>query len=299
MDTDFHEVEAQKFVSIRVIRDLISQGLSSFTMMSLKPHSPAWYDNLAHIQQSYYYPWQTTLPLFHGEDVYQEMVRQHLSPTSDVLEVACAQGEFARSLAPHCQSITAYDRILPWIQSAQQEANSQGLTNITFLCHDSSLEANNGQACLPAPDDAFDLLICSKGPFHWIDDARRVARPGAVLLMLVPDAVPLTPWHERLPERLRWQQPIDPHWARGAIKQRLTEVGLEMDSWWSFDVPEIFPDPEQLYIWLSWGMSPDEVPSLVEIAPLLGQIFDEYSTAQGLEIRYHRYIWKAIVAADI
>ena len=36
-------------------------------------------------------------------------------------------------------------------------------------------------------DGSFDVLICGKGLSPWIEDAWRVARPGAVLLMLAPD----------------------------------------------------------------------------------------------------------------
>ena len=195
----------------------------------------------------------------------------------------------------HAGSVLGYDRTAAWIALARQAACQCGLTNATFVCHDSSPEANGGHARLPAPDTAFDLLICSKGPFHWIDDARRVARPGAVLLMLVPDARPLPPWHALLPEVLQWTEVSDPHWARPAIEQRLAAVGLALHSWWSFDVPEVFPDTEQLYLWLTFGSTPDEVPAYAEVRPVLERIFAEYGGREGVELRHRRYLWKAVV----
>lgn len=263
--------------------------------MTAKPHSPAWYDHLAKDQEGYYYPWKSKLPPYHGEDIFLEMVQQHLSITSDVLEIACAHGKVALDIAPSCRSIVAYDRVASWIENARASAGRRGLENATFLCHDSSLEANDGEARLPGADDSYDLLICSKGPFHWIEDARRVARTGAVLLMLVPDAAPLTAWHSRLPESLRWKDVDGHHWARPAIEQRLTNGGLELDSWWSFDVPETFPDPEQLYVWLSWGKATDEIPTLIEARSTLERIFDVYGNVDGVSIRYRRYIWIAVV----
>jgi SAM-dependent methyltransferase len=263
--------------------------------MALIPHSPAWYDQMAERQEGYYYPWRSHLPAFHGEDVYAEMVKQHFSPTIDVLEAACAHGEFALGIAPLCRSILAYDRVAPWIERAQQTVAQRGLTNLTFVCHDSSTDANGGWARLPANDATFDLLICSKGPFHWITDARRVARPGGVLLMLVPDATPLTPWHAQLPESLRWQVGPDPYWARPAIERRLIESDLTIQCWWSFDVPETFADLEQLYVWLSWGRAADEIPTWAEVEPTLQQIFDNYGTSAGVAIRHQRHIWKAVV----
>jgi ubiquinone/menaquinone biosynthesis C-methylase UbiE len=121
--------------------------------MTAKPHSPAWYDSLAERQEGYHYPWKSELPTYHGEDVFRAMVRQHLSTTSDVLEVACAHGELALEIAPQVRSIVAYDRIASWIARAQNAAQQQGFDNVTFLCHDSSLDANDGQARLPGEDD--------------------------------------------------------------------------------------------------------------------------------------------------
>jgi SAM-dependent methyltransferase len=222
-------------------------------------------------------------------------VEGHVRPDADVLDVACAQGEVALRIAPRARSVLGYDRTVAWIELARRAAREGGTTNATFVCHDSSPEANGGRARLPAEEASFDLLICGKGPFHWMEDARRVARPGAVLLMLVPDPDPLTPWHGMLPERLRWKDAPDPHWARPAIEQRLAAGRLSLHSWWSFDVPEVFPDPEQLYAWLAWGYTPDEVPSLPEVRPVLERVFAEHGDADGVAIRHRRYLWKAVV----
>jgi SAM-dependent methyltransferase len=254
-----------------------------------------WYDGLATLQQGYYYPWRSHLNAYNGEDTYRAMVNQHLHPDIDVLDVACAHGVVALDIAPHCRSILGYDRICAWIELAQRAASVRGLTNATFVCHDSSPDANGGRVCLPAPDASFDLLICSKGPFHWIEDARRVARPGAVLLMLVPDARPLPPWHASLPESMQWTAVADPQWARPAIEERLAAVGLALHSWWSFDVPELFPNPEQWYAAATFGALPGEEPPFAEVRPALEHIFAEYASEDGLELRHRRYLWKAVV----
>ncbi len=263
--------------------------------MCLQPGSAEWYDRLATLQTGYYYPWRSQLGAWHGEDAYLTMIRQYLRPDIDVLDAACGHGNVALDIAPHCRSVLGYDRTAPWIALAQQAARERRLTNVTFVCHDSSAEANGGHARLPATGAAFDLLICSKGPFHWIEDARRVARPGAVLVMLVPDATPLPPWHASLPARLQWTEANDPYWARPAIEQRLATAGLVIHSWWSFDVPEVFPDPEQLYVWRTFGATRDEVPSFAEVSPILEGLFAEYSGPAGVELRHRRYLWTAVV----
>ena len=263
--------------------------------MRLSPQTAEWYDRLTTLQRGYYYPWRSQLSPWNGEDAYLALVRQHIRPDADVLDVACGHGEVAVAIAPLCRSVLGYDRTAAWVELAQQAARERGLLNATVVCHDSSPEANGGRARLPAANASFDLLICSKGPFHWIEDARRVARPGAVLLMLVPDARPLTPWHAWLPESLRWYVAPDPHWARPAIEQRLAAAGLSLHSWWSFDVPEVFPDAEQLYTWLSWGATPDEIPSFAEVCQVLERVFAEHGSPEGVELRHHRYLWKAVV----
>jgi SAM-dependent methyltransferase len=262
--------------------------------MALIPHSAAWYDRLASMQKGYFYNWHSHIDPWHGEDFFRILLDKHLRPSMDVLEIACAQGELTLSIAASCRSVAGYDRTGEYIHLAQKTAQERGITNATFIQHDSSPEVNGGRAHMPVPDQTVDFLVCSKGPFHWIEDARRVGRPGAVLLMLVPDATPLTPWTTLLPEPLRWQE-SDPDWAKPAIEHRLAAVQLKVHSWWNFDVPEIFPSPQDLYAWRTWGNTPDEVPSYAEIAPGLERIFQQYGNPNGLEIRRRRYIWKAVI----
>jgi SAM-dependent methyltransferase len=263
--------------------------------MRLLPQTPAWYDRLATLQEGYSYPWRSRLDPWHGEDTYLGLVQRHLHPDADVLDVACGHGAVALAVAPHVRSVLGYDRTAAWVALAQRAAGERGLANTTFLTHDSSPAANGGRARLPAADASFDLLICSKGPFHWVEDARRVARPGAALLMLVPDAVPLPDWHAQLPAALRWKEAADPQWARPAIERQLAAAGLALHSWWSFDVPEVFPDPEQLYTWLAWGSTPEEVPAFDDARPALVAIFAEHGDPNGVAVRYRRYLWKAEV----
>jgi hypothetical protein len=193
--------------------------------------------------------------------------------------------------------VLGYDRIPGWIDLAHQAATAQGIPNTTFISHDSSADENGGQSRLPAADHSIDLFVCSKGPFNWIEDAPRAGRPGASLLMLVPDATPLEPWTDLLPETLRWEA-WPPDWARTAIEGRLDSAGLHLHSWWSFDVPELFSDPEALYTWRAWGFTLQEVPSYQDVATILEKIFEQYAGPQGLEIRRRRYIWKAVIPRD-
>jgi ubiquinone/menaquinone biosynthesis C-methylase UbiE len=128
----------------------IQQGVEDRTR--LPAQTAAWYDRLATLQQGYTYTWRSYLDPWHGEDVYPALVRRHLGPDMDVLDSACAQGDMALDIAPHCRSVVGYDRTADWIALAQQAASERGLTNAIFICHDSSAGANGGQcACRPPP----------------------------------------------------------------------------------------------------------------------------------------------------
>jgi 23S rRNA (guanine745-N1)-methyltransferase len=261
----------------------------------IQPHSPEWYDRLATLQNGYYYPWKSRLGDHNGESAYLSLVREHITIDKDVLDVGCGHGELTLELARSCRSILGYDRVGDYIISAQEACQREGVDNATFLHWDSSV-GGTGHARLPADDDSIDLLISRRGPLHWIYDARRVTKSGAVLIQLNPMATPAPPWLEMLPQELsvnveiRYHQPMPE-----LVTRRLIESGLDIDSSWTFDVPEWFSTPEQLYIRLAWGFTPEEIPSFREVGPLLEKVFIEYGQPEGLAIRHRRFLWKAIV----
>lgn len=260
----------------------------------LKAHSKAWYDRLAQLQSGYYYPWRSKVPPFNGEDIYLEIVQQHISTESDVLDIGCGHGEVALELAPHCRSFLAYDRVSSYIDMAQAAASEKGIHNLTFICADSSAEANGGQARIPANEDSFDLIISRRGPLHWIADARRVARNGALLIQLNPTSVETPPWNDELPGNLRLDcYPYGSMYEH--VKERLAAAGLTFYSSWTFIRPEFFEDIEQLYKMISWGFAADEVPSLEEIHPTFLRIFDRYATPDGLAVPRGRFLWMSVV----
>jgi len=262
----------------------------------MRPHSTEWYQRLSTLQEGFYYPWRSQLPPHHGEDSYLELVQEYLHPSVDLLDVACGHGALTLQYARHAHSALGYDVVPKYIEMAQASAQQEAITNVRFICHDSSIPANDGQAHIPAEENSFDLLVCSKGPFHWVEDALRVARPGAVMIMLIPDGIPMPPWHHMLPTALQWSFGSDPNWARNAMEPRLAKSGVPLDSWWSFDVPEYFMEPKELYTMLAWGHIASEKPPFDEVEAVLTAIFQKHGGPQGLALRHRRYLWKAVVS---
>jgi SAM-dependent methyltransferase len=271
--------------------------------MRLTPHSEEWYAWLSKRQPGYFYPGKKTLPPWHGEDNFRNILFEHLTPEMDVLEVACAQGDLALAMALHARSVLAYDATPGYIELARKAAEARGITNAKFLVYNSRAQYHGGHPRIPADDHSIDLWVNSKGPFHPILDAPRVCRPGAVMLMLVPvGGVPAggqpPPWQALLPEPFREQgdpNRSDPNWAYKSITQNLAEAGLRLHSWWDFDVPVYIPDPRELYAGLAWPYMEDEVPSYQEVEPVFERIFKEFAGPQGLENRWRRSIWKAVI----
>ena len=265
--------------------------------MTLQPHSPDWYDRLATMQDGYYYPWKSQIASGNGEEAFLALLQNRISPEMDVLDVGCGHGEVARSLAPFCRQIVAYERVENYIQKAKKLAKEAGIGNVTYVHADSSKEANDGVAKIPADSKVFDLLISRRGPLHWLEDAKRVARPGATLIQLNPLETPIPIWADELPEPLRSACGIE--YAYGmvnSVRFHLEQSGLELHSAWQYDVPEIFNDPRELYVRLSWGYLPTEVPAWDEVQPILHKIYEKYAWPQGLALRHTRLLWQAVVA---
>jgi len=265
--------------------------------MTIRPHAPEWYDRLSTLQNGYFYPWKSRTAALNGEDAYLDLVYRYLTPEMDVLDVGCGHGGVALELAPHCRSILAYDRVESYIQIAQDAARKKDVENITYLCCDSCHKSNDGVARIPAEPQSFDLMISRRGPLHWLEDARRVARLGAILVQLNPLETPLPSWANILPEPLRSAAGIEYQFGMlNSVKYHLGLGGLEMHSAWTYDVPEFFNDPRELYTRLSWGYLPEEVPSWDDVKSIIEQIFTEYATgADGLVMRHTRLLWMASV----
>jgi 23S rRNA (guanine745-N1)-methyltransferase len=247
---------------------------------------------MAQLYGGYHFTWQSSVAPHNGEDAYAELVQKHLAEDKDVLDAGCGHGDFTLAIASYCKSVWAYDRVQSFIEVAQALASERMIQNVTFICADSGA---GERGHVPVADNSFDLLISRRGDLRWIEDAKRIGRPGSVLLQLNPWQDPAgTPvWNDELPPLFRFtKHTFD---MREVIERRLAVGGLTLHSCWTFDVPEVLPNPEQLYRRLIWGFAQDEVPAWQEMQSTLERIFERYATAEGVELRQRRFLWKAVV----
>ncbi|HJN50513.1 MAG: class I SAM-dependent methyltransferase [Pseudomonadales bacterium] len=265
--------------------------------LRLRQHSRAWYDALAKVQKGYYYPWKSEVAPGNGEDAYLAMVREHLTPDSDVLEVGCGHGEVALQLAPLCRSIIAYDRVEDYIEIAKKNAADRNIRNVTFLCYDGRDPAS-GEIRLPVEDRSIDMITVRRGPHYWIEDAPRIARPAAVLIQLDPMEEPIPAWSSKLPHLLHYEN-SGRYSGQGSrhqsVENRLNQSGLLLHSGWGFDVPEVFPDPKELYTALTWGIPADQVPTFEDVEYKFKNIYERYAEEKGIVLRHCRFLWKSVV----
>src|SRR5262249_22144432 len=140
-----------------------------------------------------------------GEDVFINLLDQHLSPDSDVLDLGCGHGELTLTLAARCRSIVGIEREPGYLELAKELAAEQNVVNVRFYQVNLAGVADEDRvfAGLPLADDSIDVFVNRRGPIlqRYLDEALRIARPGAVIVGLHPTGnAPAPAWADQLPE---------------------------------------------------------------------------------------------------
>jgi SAM-dependent methyltransferase len=211
-----------------------------------------------------------------------------------VLEAGCGHGDDLMAFAPKVARFIGYDAVAPFVETARKRAADAGLGHVELITHNSSARFNDGAVRIPADDASVDLIISRRGPTNWIADARRVCRPGARLIQLNPLPSPMPAWNDALPEGLaRVENPANPGHPNlpAEIDAALRAAGLSLLSAWTFDAPEVFTSPDELYRCLTFmRFEPGEL-TLEEARPHLARLLASHPA--GVDLRQRRYLWMA------
>ena len=197
------------------------------------------------------------------------------TPGARVLDLGCGAGHVSFAVAPHAQSVTAYDIAPQMLATVAAAARERGLGNI-------GTEQGAAEA-LPFADAAFDWVVSRFSAHHWHDvpralgEVRRVLKPGGRVLFVdvVSADHPLLDTHLQAVEVLRDGSHIRNYradewlafFAGAGFAARIRErwrLSMEFDQW----VARMrTPDVRAAAIRSLWAGAPDEVREYFAVQP--------------------------------
>jgi len=242
--------------------------------------------------------WQSSVAAGNGEDAFIALVDQYLHPDCDVLDLGCGHGELTLTLAARCRTIVGIEREAGYLELARELAAEQNVTNARFYQVNLAGVEDEDRvfAAIPLPDDSIDLFINRRGPLlqRYLDEALRVARPGAAIVGVHPTGnAPAPIWGDRLPgpyQNVFTALPFEE--VTGWVIDPFRSAGISDYSLWWIDVPEFLRTPYELYVRLGGSQAAD-APEYQNIEPQLAKIVKQYGTSQGLALRHQRLLWQA------
>ena len=117
-----------------------------------------------------------------GPDLAWLVENAALNGSERVLDVATGGGHTAFALAPYAAEVVALDLTQPMLAVARKEAETRGLTNISYVAGDAHE--------LPFANESFDVVTCRHAPHHFpriqqaVSEWARVLKPGGKLLLV-------------------------------------------------------------------------------------------------------------------
>jgi SAM-dependent methyltransferase len=201
-----------------------------------------------------------------GEDFFLATIDEIVGPDDVVLDLGCGHGELTLAIAEHARTAIGVDRDPGYLALARELADERGATNVRFL------ELALPHSRLPLADGSVTVVVNRRGPVaeKWLDEVRRVALPGAEVVIMHPAGGPPRPsWAEGLPGfgALPYEQ------VRSWVVDPLAAAGIDDYRLWWFDVPEWFATGEELRL----RIAPDDHSA-------------GWARASGLALRHQRLV---------
>ena len=197
------------------------------------------------------------------------------TPDATVLDMGCGAGHASFAVAPHAQTVVAYDIAPQMLTTVAAAASERGLRNI--------LTQQGAAESLPFDDASFDWVISRMSAHHWHDlpqalaEVRRVLNPGGQVLFVDIAGIdhPLLDTHIQAVEVLRDASHIRDYradewvayFAAAGFKATIRErwrLPIEFASW----VARMrTPEPRVVAIRSLWDGAPDEVRQYFDVQP--------------------------------
>ncbi|HEX4224679.1 MAG TPA: class I SAM-dependent methyltransferase [Pseudonocardiaceae bacterium] len=206
----------------------------------------SWQSDARIAERGFVHAWESRVGEDNGEDFFASMLERLVGPDDVVLDVGCGHGELTLALADRARAAIGVDRDPGYLSLARELAGERGIGNVRFL----ELDFSTDDARLPLADAPVTLVVNRRGPTadKWLDEARRVGRPGTPVLVMHPAGKPPRPgWAEEfegLSDSCFGAIPYDQ--VRSWVEQPLVAAGISDYQLWWFDVPEWFDTAEDL-----------------------------------------------------
>jgi SAM-dependent methyltransferase len=241
--------------------------------------------------------WESIVADGNGEDFFLDLLGQHLTPSSDVLDVGCGHGDLALVMARQARSVIGLERDAGLIALAAELLAESRLTNVVFVQTELAGpdEVHRGGP-LPLADRCVDLVVDRRGPplSRYVHDLRRVGRPGTVILGMHPaGTAPPPAWVKAVPSLENLFVSFGYDEVAGWVTAALNWHGLTDHSLWWLDVPEYLLSPLALYDRLAHAPGGEAPPPWPSVSAEVRAAFDANHIDGALVLRHLRLVWRA------
>jgi SAM-dependent methyltransferase len=243
--------------------------------------------------QGFAHRWDSVVADGNGEDFFLQLLDQYVHAGLDVLDVGCGHGELALSVARRARSVIGLERHRSCLDLAAELLGESGLSNVCFIETELAgpTEVHRGGP-LPLAANSVDLVVNRRGPplSRYLDDLRRAARPGAVVIGMHPaGTAPPPSWAASVPSLRHRFQMLGYDEVASWVTGPLTRHGIAQYRLWWIDVPEYVFSARSLYDRLA-----DQTVPPWDLVAAEAEAAYRHNQADGaLTLRHIRLVWTA------